>query len=580
MTNYDSATEFTLAYLHILERHLRVTWNDAGVPICILDWITDESIANLRTDLTELMNGELEYAARQAAAEYGVNHVQTVGFGLVPDFDQFIKLGLIYGERVLLWDVIYSRIMANEQYQTRRNLIAEIACELLMLKAVVQRGGVVILAHPIAWSPVAADIDAELRANGPVPTASLGLSLAFAAIEEGIELHPYTLLSDSSHPQLTMAVEAADYELFSRENFRFQHCLTALLQDERVAYLENVTTAAFFDVLSEHGTLRRAIKRHFSPAFGGLSPQQANQENSALVEEFFELFGKRNAALINYVADGVDATSAFILASASVVLVGQPLLSTLAALGAPAVALSTAVRKWAGKPPKNVIIQAFRTLEESATDQQLHDPIDIERRIAVLQNDLASLNDHYKQFMSYYLTEHRHDYLKALSPEIAKEVLSLLRPEDISKIVNRRQFQQDYIGDYLVYISDLDEAIYWEHLTRSFDSPEGFLIYDDDAHIQSMEQLEVPLTLWRKLVTSLFTVYSGDMRSGTYGYPLERFPHVVHFQTMFAGDRDEKRLMLLEIASNQSVDDQQALRIFLNKAFDGEIPTWFKVSGY
>ncbi|MBD9361529.1 hypothetical protein [Methylomonas fluvii] len=575
MTNYDPAILFTLAYLQLLERHLKVTWNDAGIPICLLDWITDESIANLRTDLAELMTGELECGARKAVAEYGVDHVQTVGFGLAPDFDQFIKLGLVYGDRVVLWDVIYSRIMAGKQYKSRKSLIAQIACELLMLKAVVERGSVVLLAHPIAWSLIAAEVDDELRANGPIPTASFGLSMAFAAIEEGLVLHPYTLLSDSSSPQLAMAVEEADHELFSRENFRFQQCLTVLLQDERVAYLENVPIEAYLDVLSEHGTLRRAIRHLFLPALGGLSSQQASQEIRALIDDLFELFGKRNSALTDYVADGVDATAAFVLASASVVLVGQPLLSALAALGAPAVALSTAVRKWVGKPTKNVIIQAFRALEESATRSQIYDPADIGHRIAVLKEDLACLNDYYRQFISYHWTEDRHFFLESLSPEIAKEVLGLLRPEDISSIVNMRQFQHAYIGDYLAYISDLDEAIYWEHLTRSFDSPEGFLVYDDDANIQSMEQLDVPLQLWRSLLNSLFTVYSDEMKSGIYNYPLERFPNVVHFQTMFATNKDEKRSVLLDLASNLCVADQQALKIFLNKAFDGELPAWF-----
>jgi hypothetical protein len=64
-----------------------------------------------------------------------------VPFGLAPEFDQFVKLGLIYGERVVLWDTLHSRILAGDNYLRRKGLIGQIACELLMLKPTVMQGG-------------------------------------------------------------------------------------------------------------------------------------------------------------------------------------------------------------------------------------------------------------------------------------------------------------------------------------------------------------------------------------------------------------------------------------------------------
>ncbi|MNO99017.1 hypothetical protein D3C76_907790 [compost metagenome] len=177
--------------------------------------------------------------------------------------------------------------------------------------------------------------------------------------------------------------------------------------------------------------------------------------------------------------------------------------------------------------------------------------------------------------MSYHWTEDRHHFLTTLSPEIAKEVLSLLRPEDIDRIVNERERQHDYIGDYLVYISDLDEDIYWAHLTASFDSPEGLLIYDDDANVESMQYLEIPFTLWQKLLGSLFSVYRAEMESGDYNFPLLRFPEIVRFQTTRTDDKDEKRTALTALANSLEGEQVRALMTFLNKAFDGKIPDWF-----
>ncbi|WP_122429834.1 hypothetical protein [Pseudomonas viridiflava] len=68
------------------------------------EWINDESVTSFHRDLEVLRTGGLEQAARQADATSGHEHIHIVGFGLAPEFDQFVKPGLIYGERVVHWD--------------------------------------------------------------------------------------------------------------------------------------------------------------------------------------------------------------------------------------------------------------------------------------------------------------------------------------------------------------------------------------------------------------------------------------------------------------------------------------------
>lgn len=562
MKEHDFATQFTLAYLELLEEHLKVTWNEDGVPICVIDWITGESLHALREGLAQLMSSELEVEARKATAAYGVEHVQTVGFGLAPDFDQFVKLGLIYGDRVVLWDVLYSRILGGADTLARKSLIGQIACELLMLREVVEQGGVVVLAHPIIWSADAAEIDKELKANRPVPTASLGLAMAFAAIQDGLQLHPYTLLTEASRQELTPAITAADSELFSRESFKFQQCLTSLLQDERVAFVADVPASDFHSVVSKHENLQRKIRQHFQPALTGLSPQQMKQENSVLVGELFELFGKREADLKEYVADATDASLAFVFASLSATVIGQPLLTALAAIGPPALGLATAIRKWRKKPEKNVIIQAFKSLETSASETCLHDPVDVQARLDTVKKGIDTLGGHYQEFMSSRWTEDKHDYLTTVSPEIARAILALLTSDDIDRIVNVRRYQADYIGDYLEFISDLDEAIYWAHVEKTFEAEEGFLLYDGDAHITAMEERQVPMPLWNLLLDNLFSIDTD-------------LANVIYYQTEKATDRDDKRIALLAMASGIDDDDKASLAELIGRGNEGELPEWF-----
>lgn len=580
LNTHDAATEFSLKYLRLVEQHLRITWNDEGIPTCITDWIDARSIEDLRSDLSEMMHGEDANLSLSAATEYGRIHIQAIGFGLAPDVEELVKIGLIYGERVVLWDVIYSRVLAEkESAKNRKHLIAEIGCNLLLLKSAVARGAVIILPHPIVWSGVAAEIYEELGSLGSTPSASLGLSMALAAIEEGLPLHPYTLLQfDQRPPQAANALQGLQDELFTRENFRFQQCLTTLIRDVRVGYLAEVSVEMFLDVLSDRCEFRRTLRRHFSNALSGLSEQQAESEIRHSVDDLFALFEKQRQGLEDYAAEVTDATAKALLFSSSKVVLDESLLATLACMGGAAVYLTTAVRKLVRKPSASVIVHAFKALEGSA-------PVKL-RSISEMENHLSSyravptaLKDVYEKFVSFHWTEERHHFLESLPIEVAKALLTLLTPGDLDAIVNTRRFQEDYIGDYLAFISEIDKAVYWEHLAKTFESPEGLLVYDDDAHIESMEQEAMPAKAWALLLGSLFECYAKQMRARDYHFPLERFPQIVRFQTECASDFVVKREMLIQFASSLHKRDRASFTHFMKLSYSDGLPTWFSPSG-
>ena len=39
--------------------------------------------------------------------------IQGVAFGLVEDFEKFVKVGLLYSNRVVLWDFLWGRMLNN-----------------------------------------------------------------------------------------------------------------------------------------------------------------------------------------------------------------------------------------------------------------------------------------------------------------------------------------------------------------------------------------------------------------------------------------------------------------------------------
>tara|TARA_B100000949_G_scaffold106460_1_gene94738 strand:+ start:8658 stop:8873 length:216 start_codon:yes stop_codon:yes gene_type:complete len=71
----------------------------------------------LRDQLLPFLIDNTNRTAISASKDYGreENQSQTVGFGLLYDesFEKFIKMGFLCGNRVVLWDFIGTRVLAN-----------------------------------------------------------------------------------------------------------------------------------------------------------------------------------------------------------------------------------------------------------------------------------------------------------------------------------------------------------------------------------------------------------------------------------------------------------------------------------
>lgn len=577
MPNHDKATTLSLNYLQAIENRLNITWNAQSQPVCVIDRIDDASIDSLRDELGDLLSGTSSDDARQAAAKYGGEHIQTVGFGQASDFDQFVKLGFLCGERVVLWDVIGSRILVEKDATPRlKSVLASAACGLLLLRPVVERGGLVLLPHPIAWSALAKSVDANLRTGGNRSAATLGLWMALSAIEEGLPLHPYTLLTSGQKPTAQEEVNAHEGNLYSPENYIFHGAITSLLRDQRLAYVQGVTAAAFYQIVSKHTELQRALRKHFVSGLSGLSPQQAQKELDDLTEDLVKLIGKRNKELREYAAEGGEATVAFALASMTA-LNSVPALGALDALaiGGIAAPLSIAVRKWLKTPEKNVIVQAFQEAREQ--EQVERAPLPYSGGAGVTNKAAIdeSVLEIYDEFMSFSWTEERHDYLKSLPPDVAHRLLRVLNSDDLEVIVNYRRFQHDYIGDYLKDLWELDEESFWEHIGKTFESPEGLLVYDHDAHIQVMCSYDMPQRVWMLLLSSILGAYRGQLVERKADYAVDVLSEIVYFQTEKATKRQERREALSEWFKTLAGEDRELVLWFLGLAYKEGLPQWF-----
>ncbi|HRK16765.1 MAG TPA: hypothetical protein PK490_20960, partial [Prosthecobacter sp.] len=106
----DGATQFTKAYLNLLRGKLGINVTDQGMPQVVVDHIASDSIEALRVEMDALVKGKIGENAISASKSFGKKQIQTVGFGIAPSLDRLVKMGMLMGDRVVLWDVISSRL--------------------------------------------------------------------------------------------------------------------------------------------------------------------------------------------------------------------------------------------------------------------------------------------------------------------------------------------------------------------------------------------------------------------------------------------------------------------------------------
>lgn len=96
-----------------------------------------------------------------------------------------------------------------------------------------------------------------------------------------------------------------------------------------------------------------------------------------------------------------------------------------------------------------------------------------------------------KELMEPHWTEDLHYALKELDDDSAKKIVELMSDDEIYDKVNNRQFQQDYIADYLEYLWNISQPAYWRHVISTLDIHHGILWGDNMSHFEKLCQYEL-----------------------------------------------------------------------------------------
>ena len=553
----DTATRASLDYLTVLERRLRITWTARGDPVFVPDRVPPVLVSALRTELHDLLTGSISEASIDATRKFGENRVQTVGFGVARDFDRFVKLGFLYGERLVLWDLIGSRLLQKKGIAGDELLAVGIAaCNLLLLRAVVEDGGAVILPPPPMWSEFARLVADDLKGRTRTTSAAYGLCMALSTVEDGLRLHPYTQPNRRDrlvpHKALTQPAE----ELYSRGNQDLHASLGEMLADQRLVFLQDVSAKEFYRVTRRFPDLQRDIAFAFSHSRSGLSKEQLSAEDSKKISEIIAGLRRRNGAQGKHVVDGLEASAGLTTATLTALAAGRfevagwLFAATVADLS---VKLFASLRKWYATPKTPVIVQAFRrikSLSEEELEGEYYASLDLVR-----SRKRAEKN--WEKFTEPDWVEQRHLYMEKLPKREARNLLESLDQAELYHNVNVRRFQEAYICDYLADVWTISKTAFWEHIKMMCRHGDGLVLSDSDAYLEPLLAEGLPSEVWWGILWTITKV-----KPDRGGYMEEVLARIVHAQTSSEADGERRRSEMKEWY--RALDDQEVQIVALH----------------
>ncbi|MGR3179020.1 MAG: hypothetical protein ACUZ8E_13285 [Candidatus Anammoxibacter sp.] len=96
------------------------------------------------------------------------------------------------------------------------------------------------------------------------------------------------------------------------------------------------------------------------------------------------------------------------------------------------------------------------------------------------------------ELIKEYWTEDFHYGLKELDHEVAKKIVESMNHLEISRKINVRRSQEDYIADYLGYLWEISEASFWKHVIISLNIEVGLLWSDNMLYFNKLCNERIP----------------------------------------------------------------------------------------
>jgi hypothetical protein len=374
---FDRAGLFSLKTIELLRRSFAVDRSDSGAPILQLHRINELSVAGFFRAYQDLYKSSERADAISDFESYQASNkrLQTTAVGLAPDFDTLKKLGLILGDRVVLWDTVLVSSLSGVRQPGGQQRAARAIFDVMELERLIELGGAVFLPHPATWLDRATRYFEALKGSS-VPNEVKGFLNAASLLDEKFAVHPF-MYQDSRTAQRVRHQQFVGDEAnrYRPEILEHHYSLQRLLEDQRMPYLQNVSVEAFYQIVRKPGRQRATIEEQLGEALRldtpGASIDMQERKLDDAMENLAKLVPSYSRELAMQLAQD-SAAGLGVVGSAMALLSGAEPLTAVALMTTGMVpAVIQTVLQIIDSSPKPVLFQVFQELRDEVQREHL-----------------------------------------------------------------------------------------------------------------------------------------------------------------------------------------------------------------
>ncbi|MDP2947637.1 MAG: hypothetical protein Q8N88_05995 [Nanoarchaeota archaeon] len=356
--------QFSIDYIEAIKRNLKVEVNENGEALFFPDIIKDSDILKLKEELQSVWTSS-EDSVNIVHTKYDAT-IQSGLFGLINDLDTALKIGFLLGDRVVLLDYLYERILLRKSpKEIDLTHLGVVSSSLVSILPLVQTGRIVIIPNPLNWYSETKKIIQEVseKTNLTIDLMSL---LNMVSITKYCQLHPYTIAESESNYKSIINYQIDSVDAIGKDGsiYAYEGILGALLSEKLLNNTElqvvlNIPISKYFEVISSNKDFYMKYLTHITS--GGSLNAQNNIENlrNVLLKDIEERnkFDFTSLAKPATIVGGVGSST--IALASLVTVVSAPLILTGAVLALSATLTSLVNDK---ERTEDTIISVFNRL--------------------------------------------------------------------------------------------------------------------------------------------------------------------------------------------------------------------------
>lgn len=333
--------QFTIDYIIAVKSNLKIEFDTVGNALYFPDNITSDDIINLKNDLQKIWCN-----SNSAVTLLETKHDATIQsglFGFINELDTALKVGFLLGDRVVLTDYLFERILLKkEPNKIDLHHLGIIASSLVNTLPLAETGRVVIIPNPFTWNPESKKIINEVASKTEI-SADLMSLLNMLSITKRCQLHPYTIAESEIVYSTIINSQIDNVDAIGRDGgaYAYAGILAALLSEKLLNETElkvalNIPLSKYFEIVSANKDFYTKYLSEIT--YGGSLNAQNNIDNlrNLLVKDIEER-NKISFPTIAKIATVVSGLGSGTIALASILTV---VAAPLQILGA-ALAIST-----------------------------------------------------------------------------------------------------------------------------------------------------------------------------------------------------------------------------------------------